>query len=406
MHEPESPQRFDHSFVVQMIRDFFLVLVVVVILELLIRFALVLYQFEHEKPAEVAIAAERLAENVRSIMLNRGGPVAARTVYPIIRRNHEEIGLEIAIVPSPVTTESIQKRFDDTPHGIAADWPQGDHKEATREIEAEPFCLQCHVTAKVGDVLGHVTVRGYLEQELEAFWHEVRFAGMLGMGKILAHTIILFLLLRVRMEPLISLKGVVSLLAKSGSRVTHRAPVKSHDEFGELARDLNLFLERVNQVMEDLSAVLSNISDLTERITEVHENTVTVQHRLDEIARSITRDGYEEAGAHPRLTPQWLEAAETALQTLERLAHPGALPAEDAHRLERLLHQFRELVEDAASAVERNREIGAGLLEFSRELRASGEALQEMAVLEERMRSISRQGQTLLERLRGSAQHG
>lgn len=401
-----EPQRFDHSFVIRMIRDFFLVLVVVVLLELAVRFGLVLYGFETEKPEQVAIAADRLAENVRSIMLNRGGPVAARTVYPIIRNNHEEIGLEIAIEPSPVTVESIEERFDKTPEGIPAEWPKGEYKEASRKIEAEPFCLQCHVTAKVGEVLGTVTVRSYLERELEAWWHEVRFAGMLGMGKILAHTIVLFFLLRLRMEPLNSLKGVVSLLAKSGSRVTHRAPVKSRDEFGELARDLNLFLERVNQVMEDLSAVLSNLSRLTEQLTDVHERTVRCQHRLDELARDVVRDSHEASAGHTLLAPQWLDTAEGALRTLEELARPEALPPHQAERLEQLLQQFRDLVDEAERSVAHNREIGANLLEFSRELKASGDALKEMAVLEERMRSISSQGQTLLERLRGPEDQG
>jgi len=400
----EQSRRFDHSFVVQVIRDFFLVLVVVVALELGVRFALVIYQFETEKPEEVAIAADRLAENVRSIMLNQGGPVAARTVYPIIRRNHEEIGLQIAIEPSDVTVKSIRKRFEETPRGIPAEWPEGEYKQAVREIEAESFCLQCHVTAGVGDVLGRVAVRGYLAEELNAWWHEVRFAGMLGMGKILAHTIILFLLLRIRMEPLMSLKGVVSQLAKSGSRVTHRAPVKSQDEFGELAHDLNLFLERVNHVMEDLSDVLSNISDLTERLTDVHQRTLSCQSTLNELARDATRDTYEESSAHPTLSHEWLDAAEQALRTLEQLRHPEGLPEAEARRLEDLLGAFRRLVEEARRNLERNREIGSTLVDFSRELAASGAALQEMAVLEERMRSISEQGQRLLERLRGSSQ--
>ncbi len=178
--------------------------------------------------------------------------------------------------------------------------------------------------------------------------------------------------------------------------------MKSRDEFGELARDLNLFLERVNQVMEDLSAVLSSISELTERLTDVHGRTVHRQHRLDELARDATRDVYEEAAAHSLLDLQWLETAESALRSLQQLAAPEALPAAESERLERLLGQFRELVAEAECTVARNREIGANLLDLNHELRASGETLQEMAVLEERMRSISSQGQTLLERLRGT----
>lgn len=387
-----------------MIRDFFLVLVVVVILELVVRFALVIHQFETSKPEEVAISAERLAGNVRSIMLNRGGPVAARTVYPIIRDNHEEIGLEIAIEPSPVTVESIERVFDNTPKGIPADWPEGRYQEASREIEAEEFCLQCHVTAKVGDTLGTVTVRAYFQQELAAWWHEVQFAGMLGMGKILAHTIVLFVLLRIRMEPLNSLKGVVSLLAKSGSRVTHRAPVISNDEFGELARDLNLFLERVKHMMEDLSNVLANMSELTGRLTDVHQRTLACQDRLDALGRNAARQTHEEAASRSVLNPEWLSTAENMLQTLNELTRPGELPVPERQRLDALLGQFRRLVEEARQTLERNRKIDENLLEFSRELHASSAALQEMAVIEERMRAISEQGQILLERLRGPAE--
>lgn len=53
--------RFDDSFATHMIRDFFLVLVAVVIIELSVRFALVLYEFHHNQDLTTQIAAERLA---------------------------------------------------------------------------------------------------------------------------------------------------------------------------------------------------------------------------------------------------------------------------------------------------------------------------------------------------------
>jgi hypothetical protein len=54
-------------------------------------------------PDQVQAAADELAENVRSIMRNEGGPVAARTVYPILEQNWSDLGYCIAITPSPVT---------------------------------------------------------------------------------------------------------------------------------------------------------------------------------------------------------------------------------------------------------------------------------------------------------------
>jgi hypothetical protein len=58
------------------------------------------------------------------------------------------------------------------------------------------------------------TVRSYLARKEAVWWQEVRLtAGALSL-KILAHTIVLLLLLKVRMEPLLSLRGTVGGLAK------------------------------------------------------------------------------------------------------------------------------------------------------------------------------------------------
>ncbi len=70
------------------------------------------------------------------------------------------------------------------------------------------FCLSCHIDANVGDVLGTVTVRNYFASHLLHWWEEVDLTATLGMGKVFLHTIVLFFLLKVRMEPLISLRSV------------------------------------------------------------------------------------------------------------------------------------------------------------------------------------------------------
>ncbi|MCH8863701.1 MAG: HAMP domain-containing protein [Proteobacteria bacterium] len=43
--------------------------------------------------------------------------------------------------------------------------------------------------------------------------------------------------------------------------MSFRAPVKSADEFGELASDLNRFLDRLNQILEDLGDVLARATN-------------------------------------------------------------------------------------------------------------------------------------------------
>jgi len=129
--------RFDQSFIVMMIRDFFILLLVVGRLELGIRFALVLYEFYGAEAQTTQRTAERLATDIRTIMINRGGPVAARTLYPIMKENHDARGLNIAIEPSGKTVDSIKQAFDFTPRGIPPDWPEGRHHEVAVIVRAE-----------------------------------------------------------------------------------------------------------------------------------------------------------------------------------------------------------------------------------------------------------------------------
>lgn len=124
-----------------------------------------------------------------------------------------------------MTVSSIESTFDFTPLGIPAEWPIGKHHESSAQMHAEEFCLSCHIDANVGDVLGTVTVRNYFASHLLRWWEEVRLTATLGMGKVFLHTIVLFFLLKVRMEPLISLRSVIAQLAKAGSDLSHRAKV-------------------------------------------------------------------------------------------------------------------------------------------------------------------------------------
>ena len=86
-----------------MIRDFLIALTAIVGIELGGRALLAWRDFLSAERNATRLVAERLASDVRDIMLNEGGPVAARTVYPILRRNHEDLGYEIAIEPSSIT---------------------------------------------------------------------------------------------------------------------------------------------------------------------------------------------------------------------------------------------------------------------------------------------------------------
>jgi methyl-accepting chemotaxis protein len=392
--------RFEQSFMFHMIRDFFLLLLVVAGAELGIRYGVVLYEFRNQEPERVDRAAQQLASDIKSIMLNSGGPTAAQTVYPILNRNYDDLGLAIAVVPAEVTIESMKATRNMVAQGLRAVWPAGNHNEATVKIKAEQFCLGCHVKAQVGEVLGTVTVRSYLSRKEDAWWHEVRLTAVVLSFNIIVHTIVLFLLLKVRMEPLLSLRSTVTGLAKGVMDLSPRARVKSDDEFGELALDLNHFLDRIGLIVRDLDKILSEVVAVGARL-----NTLTrhLDHQFDGMRASAQRATAE--SAQRSLAAQVATARESGafavlVQTLDELSErvPTVGGAELRTQLGRLQGSFASV---QAALHEVAPPLGEPTLQ-SAESQAFAQSLREMALLEATMQKVAESGQQVLQRLLGA----
>ncbi len=401
-----SGGRFDRSFAIRMIRDFMIALLAIVVLELGARYALARYEFATEDREATELAAERLAGDVKDIMLNSGGPVAARTVYPIIRRHSEQAALEIAIVPSAVTVEAFQQRFGFTPNGIVPDWSDGPHHEATVELHAETFCIQCHVTARPGDVLGQVTVRSYRSHRLAEWWREARVISVVGMGNVLLHTIVLFLLLRVRMEPLLRLRAAVASLARGRMDLGQRAEVRSDDEFGELAADFNHFLDRIVLLVEDLDDVLGKVAAVNQRLLQVGTEMDARIDTAQELNRDAMRRAYE---IGQKIAGPWGEAVSALdLVIADRAGSPGTDGSDESDgsgeldpRMQDVLRSLRSAASVQLEAEEQLSELTELLSRLSQEVAGDSHYRGEIRLLEERMQSVAESGQTLLARLRG-----
>jgi len=393
--------RFDQSFVIRMIRDFILALTLIVLFELGVQLALSMFQFETRDQETVELAAERLASDVRNIMLNRGGPVAARTVYPIIRRNYARVNLDIAIVPSAVTEESILRSQGFTPRGVPPEWREGDHKEASVALEAEEACLSCHVTARPGDVLGRVHVRKYRSARLGEFAHEARLTGILGMATVIVHTIVLFFLLRTRMEPLLGLRSTVSRLAKGRLDLSRRAEVRTDDEFGELAADLNHFLDRVCFLIEDLEGVLGKVSAANERLATVSGRMEEEVERLQAGTADALGRVVEMEQTATTLSGETLEGLETLLSTLEELSDGGPVTTEVRDRLRAVTGRFRESSGAVREQMARLPELREVLVALAREVQDDSHYIGQVRMLGERLEAVARSGATMLERMEG-----
>jgi len=394
--------RFDQSFMFRMIRDFFLLLIVVSVAELGIRYAIVVYEFEKEGRRNVERAAEQLAADVKSVMLNSGGPIAARTVYPIFKRNLEDLGLSLAIVPSEVTIASITSKFGMEPQGIRPQWGPGRYNESTMTLTADQFCLNCHIYAKIGDVLGHVTVRGYLSIRLSEWWTEVRLSSLLLGINIITRTTVLFLLLRVRMEPLLTLRSTVAALAKGVVDLSVRARVKSDDEFGELAQDLNHFLDRIGHLIEDLDRILTPVIAVSHRLAQLSGEMNAQFEGIQQgvrlaIGRSLVNQG---TGAASIEVPGLIGGV---ISTLVALAEDPRVPPEICEKLRDACRQLEAGEAKARDLARHSAVSGQALVDLDGNVHGFTHYLIEMAALQEKMKMVAESGQLLLGRLTRTA---
>lgn len=395
--------RFEQSFVFHMIRDFFLLLLLVAGVELGIRYAALRYDFEKQEPRRVDRAAEQLANDIKSIMLNSGGPMAAQTVYPILNRNYDDLGLSIAVQPSAVTIESMKQQFRMDVRGLQPRWPDGQHRAASVTLKAEQFCLGCHVKATVGDVLGTVTVRSYLERKEAVWWQEVRLtAGALSL-KIVVHTILLFLLMRVRMAPLLALRGTLSGLARGVMDLRPRAAVNSADEFGELAQDLNHFLDRIGVVVQDLDRILSEVVTVGERLGALNRG---LEQQVEAMRGDSMRRLGEGAqrGLESRLVAARAEGGFDALDqslgaALAALEDSGRLAPAGTAGLREQLARLRSRFEAIGAALDQAAPPVLVAETQAAEYQAFTQSLREMALLEATMQQVAESGQQVLHRL-------
>jgi predicted dehydrogenase len=121
-------------------------------------------------------------------------------------------------------------------------------------------------------VLGTVAVRSYLSRKEAVWWHEVRLtAGVLSFN-IIMHTIVLFLLLKVRIEPPLSLRSTVAGLAKGVIDLPPRARANDaqtaeYQAFAQSLREGLVFAQSLRE-MALLEATMQSVAECGQRVLQ------------------------------------------------------------------------------------------------------------------------------------------
>ncbi len=113
---------------------------------------------------------------------------------------------------------------------------------------AKDRCLTCHVSAKVGDVLGVMDLRVSLkESDKNIAYFITMIASTNVFMAIILSLLSLFLIKKFVSQPLKEMINIIKSLSKGQRDLSKRVPVKSQDELGEISKDFNLYLDRIEE---------------------------------------------------------------------------------------------------------------------------------------------------------------
>ncbi|MDD5053417.1 MAG: methyl-accepting chemotaxis protein [Sulfuricurvum sp.] len=148
-------------------------------------------------------------------------------------------------------------------------------------------CMMCHTNAKVGDVLGVMDLEYSLE-DLEKDISVMTTKTVLTMiiGAIFTILILMMILRRIIGTPLNELLQRVKDLSGGEGDLTARLSVNSEDELGEIAKNINLFIEKIRQVVETVLATASEsqkiASVLSAHAISLQSSTITQSTKVEE----------------------------------------------------------------------------------------------------------------------------
>jgi len=102
--------------------------------------------------------------------------------------------------------------------------------------------------------------------------------GLIGLSILVASFFIIIFSLKYLMKPLDILNRLVKYLASNDADLRQRLEIKSHDEFGEVSKNINLFIEKLHEIVKtskDISSENSAISEeLSRTAIEVGKNVL------------------------------------------------------------------------------------------------------------------------------------
>ena len=166
--------------------------------------------------------------------------------------------------------------------------------------------------------------------------------------------LIIFIVNKIVKTPISALIEVVKDLAQGEGDLTKRLPIKAHDELGEVSFYINIFIEKIQNLVEnakDTANQTSSISDAVMDNSSVLNTLSTKQLEVVEESNRLTSDAKDELDISEELankTAQDVHKSFEVLTNLEEISHTVIeMVHEDSQKGEELADKISSLANQA-----------------------------------------------------------
>ncbi len=204
-----------------------------------------------------------------------------------------------------------------------------------RPLVADAECLACHATSNIGDVLGVMDLT-FSMQDIDTNISKIsmKFFGIFVAFLLLILVLVLFVLKKVVGNPISLLLTRVKDLSSGDSDLTKRVDIKSSDEIGEVAHEVNNFIEKIEKTIiqsqksahrvgengEDLSvsslSILDSIQKENLQITKTLDAAKVVENEL-EVSKDLSAKNIEGSKHSFEILEKMAESLEKVVQSIE-----------------------------------------------------------------------------------------
>ena len=198
----------------------------------------------------------------------------------------ETFGIEA----KPSNDEAVVSIFKNPhPRNIELDDAQGHRLRLLKPLIAEKDCLSCHPTSKEGDVLGVMDMT-FSFDAIDDYISQIswKLVSIFAISLLITSVLIMLVLRRVVGNPLILLRERVRDLSGGNGDLRARLNIQSKDEMGDIARFINLFIEKIHSIILTSQGISHHVEHTGETLNQNAESfSKSVGEQAHQIERSF-----------------------------------------------------------------------------------------------------------------------